>query len=265
MPRNHRPRRNFSAIARCALAAGAWLSARPVARATDADTLFREGVAAESRLDSRGALALFLQADRARPDDPATLQKIARQYSDLVVDLPTVEEKKRSAQSALAYAERAAALAPRDPVNLLSLAICHGTLAVYSDVGTKVKYSRLVKDEAERALALDPGYAWAHHVLGRWNCEVASLGAPSRLFVSLFQGGLPDASVAVGVAHLERAVALEPGELEHVLELGFAYLAAGRKADARAQFEKGLAMPSREKHDEPAKERAREALARLGR
>jgi hypothetical protein len=28
-----------------------------------------------------------------------------------------------------------------------------------------------VKEEAERALALDPNYAWAHHVIGRWHSK----------------------------------------------------------------------------------------------
>jgi NAD(P)-dependent dehydrogenase (short-subunit alcohol dehydrogenase family) len=60
-----------------------------------------------------------------------------------------------------------------------------------------------------------------------------------------------------------RAVALEPGELNHHLELGFALAADGDKVRARAEFEKGLAMPDRGKHDAEAKSRARTALAAL--
>jgi tetratricopeptide (TPR) repeat protein len=231
--------------------------------AADADTLIRDAVAAEARLDSRRALELLLAADQAKPNDASILQKIARQYSDLILDLNDIEEKKRYARIALEYSLRAVELDPKNPVNVLSLAICHGKLAIYSDVRTKVEYSRLVQEEAAQALALDPNYAWAHHVLGRWNYEVASLGAATRLVVRLVYGGLPAASCAAGIEHLSRAVELEPGQLAHQLELGFAYLAAGEKEKARAQFTKGLAMPSREKQDESAKQRAREALARL--
>jgi tetratricopeptide (TPR) repeat protein len=220
-------------------------------------------LAAEARRDSRGALELFLQADQAQPNDPVILQKIAQQYSDLVVDQPTIDQKKHYAETALGYARRAVALDPTNPVNVLSLAICHGTLAVYSDTRGKIQYSRLVRAEAEEALRLDPNYAWAHHVLGRWHYEVATLGATSRFLVRLLYGGLPDASLDQSLHHLRLAATLEPGELNHWLELGFACAAAGETATARREWERGLAMPTQRKQDEAAKQRAREALQRL--
>lgn len=232
--------------------------------AAGTDDLIQQGLAAERRLDSAAALEFFKRADAARPNDAFTLQKIAQQYSDLVVDQPDDGAKRRLAEMALDYARRAVAQQPDNAVNVLSLAVCHGKLAVYSDTAAKVRHSRLVREAAERALALDPGYAWAHHVLGRWHYEVASLGSTSRLFVKLFYGGLPAAETARGVSHLQQATKLEPDELAHWLELGFAHAAAGQRAEARACWAKGLAMPARGKHDEPAKQRAREALAKSG-
>jgi len=227
------------------------------------DSWLTQARAAEARFDSQRALELYLQADQAKPNDPFILQKIARQYSDLVLDQSTDAERKRSAQSALDYSERAVAVNPRDPVNVLSLAVSHGKLAVYSDTRDKIRYSRLVKEEAERALALNPNYAWAHHVLGRWHYEVASLGMTSRWAVRLLYGGLPAASCEQAIAHLRRAVALEPDELNHHLELGFAFAAAGQPREARQTWQHGLQLASRGKHDEPAKLRAREALQAL--
>lgn len=235
-----------------------------LAGGTEVRPLIEAALAAEARLDSTRALELFLQADAAQPDNAFIQQKIARQYSDLTTEQPDLAAKKRYAQLALDHALRAAALDPGDPVNVLSLAVCHGKLAVYSDTRTKVKYSRLVKAEAERALALDPDYAWAHHILGRWHHEVASLGLTARWVVRLFYGGLPDASPEKAVRHLERAVALEPEELNHHLELGFAYAAAGRTSDAHDAWHRGLAMPDRGRHDAGAKRRAREALVASG-
>jgi tetratricopeptide (TPR) repeat protein len=233
--------------------------------AATADVLIQQASLAERNLDSQKALTLFLQADKARPEDAFILQKIARQYSDSIVDLPASDlaEKKRRAELALSYAERAVALNPKSAENVLSLAVCHGTLAIYSDSRAKIRYSRLVKEEAERALALDPDYDWAHHVLGRWHYEVATLGTTTRFFVGIIYGGLPDASVDQAIVHLERAVALAPQTSPHHLELGFAYAAAGRTVEARAAFNRGLALPSVGKHDEAAKVRAREGLNAL--
>lgn len=235
----------------------------PPLPADNAGQLVSLGLAAEQRLDTPRALAAFLAADKVRPDDAFILQKIARHTSDSVLDTPDPEEKKRRAQRALDYAQRAVALAPDNAENVLSLAVCHGTLAIYSDTRTKIRYSRLVKEEAERALALNPDYDWAHHVLGRWHHEVASLGAATRFFVRLIYGGLPDASPGQAIEHLERAVALAPQTAPHHLELGFSYRAAGRIADARAAFTRGLALTSTGKHDEAAKFRARKALTTL--
>jgi len=228
--------------------------------AADPDRLLREADAAAARLDAARALELLLQAEPARPDEPRLLQKIARQYSDLVLDQPTREAKRAYAQKALDYAQRAAALDPRDAVNALSVAISHGKLATYSDTAAKVRYSRLVKTGAERALELDPSYAWAHHILGRWHLEVAELSGTARFFVKLFYGGLPPASNGEAARHLRRATELEPAELNHWLELGHALALLGDLPAARAAWEKGLALPARGKHDEPAKQRARAAL-----
>ena len=231
--------------------------------AADTDALVRAALAAEAKADCPSALKLFLEVAAARPNDAFILQKIARQYSDLVEDQAGDTEKKRYAQLALDYSQRAVALNPAEAVNVLSVAICYGKLALYSDTREKVQYSRLVYDEARRALGLDPNYAWAHHVLGRWHYEVATLGSTSKFFVRLFYGGLPAASLDEGIRQLQRASELEPGELTHWLELGFAWAAAGRPELARKHWAHGLAMPSRSKPDEPAKQRAREALARL--
>ncbi len=234
-----------------------------VLAAAPADDLVREGLAAEARLDSTRALALFQQADAAKPNDAFILQKIAKQYSDLVPDQKTDAARKEIATRALDYAQRSFALEPTNGVYALSLAICHGHLALVSDIRTKVEYSRLIKEETERALQLDPNYAWAHHLLGRWHYEVAAFGPIPRFFAKLFYGGIPPASAEEGVNQLRRATELEPDELNHWVDLGFAYAAVGKKTEARAAWEKSLALPDRGKHDPAAKLRAKDALAKL--
>ncbi len=231
--------------------------------ATPADDLVRDALAAEAKLNTARALELFLAAEKARPNDAFILQKIARQHSDLVVDLVAPADQRGSIERALDYSRRAVALDPTNAENVLSVAVCYGKLAVHSATRQKVEYSRLIYQEAERALSLKPDYAWAHHLLGRWHYEVADLGATARVWVRLFYGGLPPATTADAVRFLLRAVELEPQQLQHHLELGFAYAADGQPAKAREAWNAGLAMPSREKHDEAAKARAQTALAKL--
>ena len=241
---------------------GAFLSSALSAQ-TDVAALLSAAAEAEVNWDVQQALRLYLQAEAAQPNDAFILQKISQQYSDATVDLTNPQLARRSLESALEYSQRAVALKPESAVNVVSVAVCYGKLALHSDTRTKVAYSKLMKEYAERALTLDPHYDWAHHLMGRWHCEVASLGTTKRLVVRLIYGGLPNASFEKAIEHLTRATELAPNTLLHRVELGLAHTAAGHSAEARRHLGSGLAMPSREKHDDSAKRRAREALAHL--
>jgi len=244
----------------------AWLpalNANEPATTAAPDPLLRDALAAEARFDSKTALDLFLQADTARPNDPFILQKLSRQYSDLTLDTKDVAEKKRLCSAALAAAQRAVSLRPNNSVNVLSLSICYGKLGLYADTRTKIEYSRLVREHAERALALEPAYDYAHHVLGRWHYEVATLGIATRFMVKLIYGGLPNASTTEAVRFLQRATELSPQLPSHRVELGFALLADGQRDAAKKMFEQALALPQREKYDGDAWSRARTALEKL--
>jgi tetratricopeptide (TPR) repeat protein len=227
------------------------------------DDLTRQGEAAEARFDPNGALQFFLRAHSERPNDAHTLLKIAKEYSDTTLGIPDPAEKRKLIGKALEYSERALELEPRSPVALLSEAICYGKLGQYGDTREKIENARLVKEFADRALAADPNYAYAHHVLGQWEYEVASLGRTRRLLVTLVFGGLPEASTEESVHQLELAVRLEPGTASHRLSLGFAYLANGEPTKARRSFEEVMAMPCREIYDADCHAQAERAIASL--
>lgn len=235
--------------------------ALPALRAAAIEEILAAARAAEADFRPDLALTHYLAAAELRPEDPLILQKVAQQFSDATHLLTDRAAMKRYAEQALAYSERAVALDPTNPVNVLSVAISYGKLALFSDTRAKLAHSRRLKEETERALALDPDYAWAHHVLGRWHYEVATLGGGTKFFVKLIYGGLPPASLEKAVEHLQRAVALDPDNLIHHLELGFAHWAAGDRDRARVHFISGLAMRETTINDAAAKTRAARALA----
>ena len=240
------------------------LFAWPLALAAGtANPLLSQALAAEAHFDTKTALGLFLKVDAVQPNDPFILEKISRQYSDSISDTADPAEKKRRAEKAVTYAQRAVALEPNSAINLTSLAVSYGKLGFYSSLRTEIGYSRLVEDYAGRALALDPNYDWAYHVLGRWNYEIASIGATERFFAKLVYGGLPPASTAEAVRLLRRAVKLAPQIPAHHVELGFALLADQQPDLARAEFEAAIRLPLREKYDIEEKARAQTALGKL--
>jgi len=231
--------------------------------AATADEFVKKGLEAERQMNLPAALKLFQEAAALKPDDPFILQRISRQYSDSTVNEALPEKRRELSERALVFSQRAYALDPKNPVNVLSMAICYGKLGLYGDTKARVENARLIRKYADEALALNPNYDWAHHVLGRWHYEVTELGGAKRFFVSMLYGGLPKASYAEAILHLQKAVSLAPGVVAHHIELGFAFRAAGRTDEARTEFARGLALPNLEIHDESSKRRATEALRTL--
>jgi len=225
------------------------------------EALVRQGEDADAHFDPNGALRFYLQAFSERPRDEQLLLKIAKEYSDSTLIIADADEKRRRIEKALEYSNRAAELDPHNAVALLSKAICYGKLGLYGDARERIENARLVKEFTDQALAADPNYAYAHHVLGQWEYEVATLGRTKRFLVNLVFGGLPTASTQEGVHQLELAVQLEPNVSSHRLALGYAYLANGEPAKARRSFEQVISMPCRELYDKDCRKQAERAIA----
>jgi len=217
--------------------------------------LIERGLSAEAEGDPEKALQYFREALVHRPEDGWLLQKAARQLSDLATLSEDRQTRRAYLEEALALAEAAVAADPASAINELSVAVVCGKLAAESGVGDRVELVRRVRTHAERALAIDPDYAWAYHVLGRWHVEVSNLGLGARAFVALFLGGLPEASMETGLGLLQCAVELEPGVVAHHVELGFAYAKLNRDEEARACWQRAQALPIRDFYDQLALER----------
>lgn len=173
------------------------------------------------------------------------------------------------AKAEAAYAEavtagrRAVVLDAGKPEGHLELAVALGRYALFQGGKEKLRLSKEVKSEADRALALDPKSHRAHHVLGRWNRGIAELSFFEKAAANTVLGGLPKgATKDAAVAHFEQAIALAPDFANHHLELGRTYLSLGLKTKAREQFEIALACPERTPFDVEYRKEAQQLMAK---
>jgi len=225
-------------------------------------TLIERGDAEDARHESRAALASYAEADQLEPNRVDVLLRLSKQYSDLVPGAEDTAEAKNFARLAVDSAKRAAGLAPENSKAHLSLAIAYGRMADYEDNKTKIAYSKLIKEEAQRAIALDPAEDYAYHVLGRWHFEMSRLNPVLRLLAKAVYGDLPPASTEEAIGNLRKAVETAPQKIPHRYELARAYTALGQDELAREQWEKILQLPAADSEDEKSKKAAREALGR---
>ena len=234
-----------------------------LAHAEDTAALIARGDALDNAHRSREALAVFIEADRADPNKAEILRRISKQFADLMLEESTTEKKRACAETSVTYAQRAVAADPRNAMAHLALSICYGKLCMVTDNKTKIELSKTVHDEALKSIALDPGNDYAYHMLGRWNYELANTNGVLKVIAGIVYGKLPDASNEEAVRFFKKAIAIAPARVLHHVELGRTYLAMGQRNLARESLQQGLRLASREKDDPEAKNRARQALAKL--
>jgi tetratricopeptide (TPR) repeat protein len=231
--------------------------------AADFAALVKSGDAHDEKQEFDEALKFYLPAEKIAPNDVALLVKISRQYALRMSDLPKEADKIASARTALTYAERAVALAPNQCDPHLCVAICLGKLTPFLGAKEKVEASRRIKVAADKAVTLDPKNDYAWHLLGRWHQSLANIGGTTRMLAGMIYGGIPAASNDEAVKCFQKAIALNPKRLLHVIELGRTYALMGRKVEAKRYLEKGLVMPNQEKDDPETKQRGRKSLAEI--
>jgi tetratricopeptide (TPR) repeat protein len=156
------------------------------------------------------------------------------------------------------YAERAVRADSTRPDGHYAVSMVLGRLSLTKGSKERVRYAKIIYDEASRAVQIDSNYDMAHHVLGAWNAEVKRLSGIQRFFAkALFGGGFMDkANWDDAVRHLQRAVALAPNHIYHRLELAEVYTDLGRYSKAREQLQAIAPLPTADVLDAQYKEDA---------
>ncbi len=131
--------------------------------------LIAKGDALDQKFLAAEALQFYLPAEKLQPTNIHVLVRIARQYRYLMADATTRGDKLRLGGISLDYAQRAAALAPKDAEAQLSVAISYGKMLPLMGTKEQIEAARHIKASADRAIELDPHNDLAWHILGRWH------------------------------------------------------------------------------------------------
>ncbi len=221
-----------------------------------------KGDEAYKSFDNEQALKFYQEAFKLDSTNCEALWKIARAY----VDLGEVSDKKTQKKDyylAEKFARKAVTNCPYNSMAHLELAIAVGRVALMEGGKKKVKLSKEVKFEAEKALELDPNNDLAHHVLARWHREVATLSGVLKMFAKVLYGGLPPASLDKAVEHFKKAIEINPNYINHHLELGITYEKMKKWKLAKEEYEKVAQLPIQDSDDAAHKKEAAERLKKV--
>ena len=190
------------------------------------------------------AISLLKGLEKGDPRNGEVLYRISRVESDLVDDLPDDAKKKGHdyALESMAYAKRAIEADPQSSEAHLAAAIAYGVMTDFVDDRTKMEYSKFIKDEADKAIELDPKNDYAYLVLARWNFEMTQLNPILKGIAELLFGQIPPASQEKALEDFQKATELAPNKMIHHFCYGEALAKIGRKEEARAEYQKVLRL-----------------------
>lgn len=224
------------------------------------DALLVQGDAFVGRHQLRSALETFEQADKIAPDHVEVIVRISQQCGDLITEADSPAEARQFAETSLTTAKRAVELAPDNAKAHLCLAIAYGRMTDFTGNRTKIEYSKLIRDETLKSIALDPSDEYAWHVIGRWHAGIAGLNPVLKFLAKLVYGGLPDASYEEAAKYLKKASEIAPQRILHHQELAKVYVALGKQDLAEKEWRIVLKLPVTDPEDENARREAKKGL-----
>ncbi len=229
----------------------------PSAARADVDRLRENCREAYDRGDLAASRAAADSALAELPGDYQSSWMLAR----VLIDIGNREQEKKVRKGiykmAVDHARAAVAAEPDDTWGHHYLAAAVGKLALTEGGKKKIELSKEVREEAQRALECDPANDKSHHILGRWNREVATLSPVLKLAAKIVYGGVPEgASKEKAEQHFLEAIRLHPEHINHHLELGVTYMSMKRYEDAIEQFAIVAELPERDPNDADYKDEA---------
>jgi tetratricopeptide (TPR) repeat protein len=146
-----------------------------------------------------------------------------------------------------------------------ALAAAVGRASLTMGKKERIRRARVIRDEAERTIALDPRHDGAYHILGRWNAEIMRISGFSRFFAKSFLGAgiFSQASWGKAIYNMEKAVELDSARIYHHLELAEIFAERKRIPEAKMQLHLVDSPPVREVMDSVYKRQGAALLKRL--
>ncbi|MFW5775481.1 MAG: tetratricopeptide repeat protein [Chitinivibrionales bacterium] len=232
------------------------------ASAQQCQSLLSQGDSLHQRYENKQALNKYQAAYEQCPQNYEALMKMTRVLNDVGEDIGG-EQSASYYQQAIAYAETLQAKYPDSVQSYFLESAAAGNLALYRGGREKVKLSRAVINNTNKAIELDSSYSPAWVIKGAYYRQVATASSILKTFAQLFLGGLPDGTLEDSREALETAVRLDPRNDYAVFEMGKTLEAMGEEKRAADYFKKVLSLPDTHNQSDELKEQAREALAHL--
>jgi tetratricopeptide (TPR) repeat protein len=195
--------------------------------------------------------------------------KLARAHIDIgdqiSEDAPDSKDRKiKEYAVAEDYARKAVRVDPRSTWGYFWIAAAAGNIALVSPIAKQVELAGEIRDQVEKAIALDPNNGSAYHIYGLWHRKMAEIGRASRVVASMFYGrSLTSGSFEKSIEYFKKAVALNPTVIISRLELARSHVAKEEWEPARTLLRSIPDLPIQFSDDVKHKQKAERLLEEI--
>ncbi len=177
--------------------------------------------------------------------------------------MPIVTNQQKDAQLATYkvaydYADSAVTANPKSSMAYTYRAATNGKIALFKGVFSVAPIVKQVRDDCERAIALDPNNAIAYYILGRTYAKLAEKPMLFRWPLGLAWGNLKDA-----IKFYQKAISLDPNFVMFRYGLAKAYVREDEYQKAKEQLQAIPTIPIRDQEDDSLKTEAAKLLQNI--
>jgi tetratricopeptide (TPR) repeat protein len=217
------------------------------ASAQDAKGHVAAGDTARCARNTAAALTHFREALALDSLNYEANWKAARELADSGKLMPDRLKADRDTvyAEALALANRAVRIDSAGADGHYMVAVAAGRVALTKGPRERVRSARVVRDQALKAIELNPQHDGAMHVMGRWNAEIMRLPGITKFFARTFLGAsiFKEASWDNAERYFTDAIHVNDQNIYHHLDLAEALVDADRPQEARPHLEHVAQLP----------------------
>src|SRR5436853_5889425 len=208
------------------------------------------GDSAHAALAPQQALGHYRAALAHDSTNYAALWKAGREAVDIAKQIEGKDDSSKQVRDSLyvmarAYGEAAVRVNPNGADGHFTVGQALGRLSRTKGGKERVRFAKIIYDEGMKAIELDSTHDGAYHLVGAWHAEVKRLSGFQKFFAkALFGGGFLDrGNWDDAQQYLAKAVARQPQNVFHRLELAAVHVDLGRYSKAREQLTTIASLP----------------------
>lgn len=230
------------------------------------EELMARGDSYYKKMDLLNAMRSYEEAYEFNNTGFEILSKLTRVYNDYGEDLLESRRREESEvyiKKGIEMSEKLLELYPDKALSYTYRALSLGNYAMFVGGKEKIKFAHQIRDNARKAVKLNPDDFLPYIILGIYNREIANLSWLERAFANTFFGNVPEGSFEESEKMLLKALSIDSKVVMVHYQLAKTYRYMENREKELYYLKTAINLPVRDFRDKYSKRKAERRLANM--